>query len=300
MAALKTGMVSAHEARIAAALHLDPELSGLRDLEVASGLCDDTILKVLPAEGESSTLLERLEQGVFTWESGDRRPMVVGHRSFIEHNPSISSKPSKGQETLKTPKGSEGSKEREGDYARRMTGVLDPSKDLWANGTQTGLGDHGWVLAMVTKLRATTFTLDELKGILRLGERQLRRVLDKMGSYVRRVKEGRRALVTVDFSWLMTDPEVLEDHGLTQKDLGLGTRRRDDKAARMSYEADVVREMASEAGQIARTMWNNRVAEVKQLREYGALLGRKYDDLIRILEGSCRWRAQRALRKLLA
>jgi hypothetical protein len=179
-----------------------------------------------------------------------------------------------------------------------MTGVLDPSVDLWAN-TDGGLGDHGWVLAMVTKLKATVFTLDELKAVLRLGERQLRRVLDKMGSYVQRVKEGRRALVTVDFSALMTDPEVWADYGLTPKDYKLTKERRAQKAALASYEQDVVQEMGSEAGRMARTMWVNRVAEVRQLREYTRLFGQKYDRLIEILEGSCRWRGQRALRKLL-
>lgn len=288
-AALKTGMVSAHEARIALALRLNPELSGLRGLEIASGLCDDTVLKTIPAAEESSTLLVCSSRGSFAWEPEHRRPIELGHRSFVEHHhPSKTSQEPLGQEALEVPQESEGLK---GLSARRMTGVLDPSLDMWAN-TDDGLGDHGWVLAMVTGLKAMTFTLDELRGILRIGERQVRRVLDKMGSWVRRVKEGRRALVTVDFSLLVErDEDELVDF--------LTTGRRDRKAAAYSYEMDVVQEMATDEGRMARTMWKNRLAEVRQLREYAALLGQRYDRMVQALEDTCRWRGQRALRKLL-
>lgn len=290
MAALKTGMVSAHEARIATALRLNPDLTGLRALEVASGLCDDTVLKVLPTIESPSVLLERIEQGSFAWEPQDRSPLVVGHRSFVGHKASLSSKTPEGQGALQ---GDQGSRDHERLSARQMTGFLDPSLDVWAN-TPEGLGDHGWVLAMVTKMRETTFTLDELKGILRLGERQLRRVLDKMGSWVRRVKEGRRALIVVDFSWM-----AHEDLAREYLKKNRAARKADDRM----LELDALTHIATDVGRRIREMWRDRLDEARRIREYLAVIPERmhyrYESLLRILEGrGRRWVGIRALWRL--
>lgn len=265
MAALKTGMVSAHEARIATALRLDSELSGLRALEEASGICRKSVLKVLPHKTTgTTTLLDRTEIGKFAWDSEDRLPMVVEYRSFMHHQ---SSNPSNPQKVWETPQGDQKAERSEGISGARMTGVLDPSRDLWSN-TDGGLGDHGWVLAMVTGLKTASFGLDELMAILRLGGRQLLRVLDKLEklNWVRRVKEGRKTTVTVDFSLLVADPEVLADYGQTPEDLGLSGKRRARKAAQHMREAEAVEEMGTQEGRRIREMWKNRREEAERIR----------------------------------
>lgn len=291
--ALVLGQVTAHEARIAVALLLNPDLSGLRAIERASGLCDDSVINAIPAAGESSTLLECSSRGVFAWEAEDRRPMSLGYRSSVGHKaPSLSLNTNYVQEPQGL-EGTEGPEVLEGLNARRMTGFLDPSLDVWAN-TAGGLGDSGWVLAMTTLLRPVTYGLDELKRILRLGERQVRRVVEKLGSWARKAKEGRRVTVTVDFS-LMAHEDMEPPT----------TGRRDRKARQHSYEADGVREMATEVGRRARSMWQDRKIEARQIREYFELIPARIhyrlEPLLKILGSDLnRWEGERALRKHLA
>jgi beta-phosphoglucomutase-like phosphatase (HAD superfamily) len=83
-----------------------------------------------------------------------------------------------------------------------------------------------------------------------------------MGSWVRTVREGRRALVTVDFSVLAraVEEDMAEDYGLTH-------RRRSRKAAQHMQEAEAVSEMGTQEGRTVREMWKNRREEAQRIRE---------------------------------
>lgn len=283
--ALFCGQVSIQEARVAVALLLHPEAEGIRQIEVASGLSVDTLLKVLPQSGFSSDLLTCRTRGLFTWEPRDRRPMAFEHRSFADHNPFISLQDMNALRSGGTYEGDE-------DGGRNLTGVLDPSLDVWTN-KDGKLGDAGWALAMVTLLGSMTFTTGDLVRILRIGERQVRRVADRLGGWMTKSRVGRAVLMTVDMSLMLN-----EQWQATRS-------RAAGKAQEHQYEASSVKAMATEVGRTAREMWRNRLAEIRQLREYLDLIPalgavrHRVERLIGILSGKGRWRHERQLRKYL-
>lgn len=281
--ALFCGQVSIQEARVAMALLCSPDAQGLRQIEVASGLSADTLLKVLPQSGFSSDLLTCRTRGVFTWEPKDRRPMTFEHRSFVDHNPLIS------LEDLQKSR-SEGLYWGDDDGGRNLTGVLDPSLDRWAN-KDGKLGDAGWALAMVTLLDSMTFTLGELERILGIGVRQVRRVIERMEHLATKSRVGRTVRVTVDMSVLVHQE--------------LKRSRAARKSAEHQAEASAVKAMTTQLGRTVREMWRNRLGEIRQLREYLGLIPEldkarhRIENMIRLLSSKGRWTGERQLRKYL-
>lgn len=250
--------MSIQEARVAVALLLNPDLQGLRSIEAASGLCDDTLLKVIPQTGFSSDLLTCRTRGVHSWEQEDRQPMVVEHRTSVgqEHHLSLQSLQDLREESFL-----EKIKE-ESITARQVTGVVDPSVDLWSN-TGEGLGDAGWALAMVTLLKSVTFTLADLERILGVGQRQVRRIVGKLGSWAKKLRTGRTVTVTVDFSMMvhedLTGDWIQRDRAKHKLDLA--------QHERLEEEA-----RDTPVGRAVKVLWANRAAEVRQLREYMELI----------------------------
>jgi hypothetical protein len=310
--ALSDGAVTAAEARIALGLVMqNPQ--GLRQIELASGLCDDTILKVIPEAGAGTVLLSCTNRGQFSPDETERRPMslhVRRYRSDVEHPWSTTRSTSKkdqeiGAEKLVVLK----EEEEKTRGARHPAGIppevlkaLDPGMDLWSNPSEHNgggqhFGDAGWVLAMVTGMRAQTFGLDELEKILRVGERQLRRIVGGLVDYgfARRAKEGRRVLVTVDFSMM-----VHEDH----RESFLKFGRRAVKALIQHHEHNALKRLGTVVGRTVRDMWRDRIVEVRMLKDWIEDLGTNqcWDRLVGILsrkskrearrDGLTRWEAE--------
>ncbi len=281
--AIVTGVTPLHEIRVAWALTISPDLKGLRAIERASGLSRESVLKVLPASGESTDLLECPDRGQFAWDLEDRRSMVVRQRSSADHTSSPSTENLNYVQEVGTPGRSVGEEDQNRD-GQQMTGIgdlLDPALDIWANtGGDRAYGDAGWALAMVTGLRPMTFSLDELRTITRLAERQLRRFLKKLGSFVTREKTGRTVAVTVDFSW-MAHEDLVQDYS--------GRAREAHKAREHTLEAEAVQSMGTERGRTVREMVRNAKAELAMLRDWALMTGsRAWDNLIWILEGHLR------------
>lgn len=182
--------------------------------------------------------------------------------------------------------------------------MLDPALDLWSNPTgeniQNGcLGDSGWALALVTGLRETTLALDEIARITRVGDRQARRIVDRLVEqcWARRVKEGRRVLVVVDFSYLDTE-EGESDY--------LKIARKARKSLLKELEGKALERLGTRTGRMIRDLWRDRVCELKKLKEWAEYTGSHiWDRLIKILSrksraedrrsGLTRWEAERAL-----
>jgi hypothetical protein len=88
--ALMAGAVGIQEARVHAALALEPELKGLSAIEMRSGLGRMTLCGdprrgspgVIPDEGSSSVLLACDTRGVFTVAEDERRSMEVQALTF--------------------------------------------------------------------------------------------------------------------------------------------------------------------------------------------------------------------------
>lgn len=269
--ALFDGAVSVQEARVAVALLIHPELTGLRAIEAASGLCDDTLLAVIPAEGFSSDLLICRTRGSNAWELEDRRPMVVEYRSPVgrKSHSSLQSLEDLREISLL---------ERSGEdevYARQVSAFLDPSLDCWSNRSGQ-LGDAGWALAMVTLMRSVTLGLKDLARIMKVGERQVRRNLERLGGWVRRVKEGRTVRVVADFSLMALD------------ELKAVRRARKARLAQCDAEGEQMRDTA--AGRAVKELWANRRSEVKKLREVLEAIparGRQHmEQMIRLLSAA--------------
>jgi hypothetical protein len=130
---------------------------------------------------------------------------------------------------------------------------LDPSLDIWSNTAQGGvgqghLGDSGWALAVVTGLRPTRLSLDEIGRITRLGDRQVRRVVDRLveQSWARRIKEGRRVFVLVNFE-MMAHEDLRQDY--------LKHSRRSYKAKLHRHEAGALKHLGTVVGRTARDLW---------------------------------------------
>jgi hypothetical protein len=313
--ALADAVVSPAEARVALGLVLhDPK--GLRQIELASGICDDSILKILPEAGAGTVLLSCTNRGQFAYDEAERQAMTLHvrrYRSSAEHPRATTgftlsvqeSRDSKDPKNLKIQR-------LENQSARRLSGVelklLDPSLDLWNNpseyhrGTER-FGDAGWVLAMVTGMKPTTFDLDELSRILRVGDRQVRRIVDRLAAsgYASKTKQGRRVQVTVDFS-LMTHEDLLDD--------SLKTNRRAAKTRIQQHEGNAVKRLGTKIGRDVREMWQRRVVEARMFKDWAEYTGsRCWDPLIKVLswksrqedrkDGVTRWEAEDALYRLL-
>jgi hypothetical protein len=302
--ALADAVVSPAEARVALALVLHSP-QGLRQIELTSGVCDDSILKILPEAGAGTTLLSCSNRGQFSYDETERRAMslhVRRYRTSVEHLWFFSSTTAKEVQEIKDSKDPKNVEPR---GARPMSGVelkaLDPALDLWNNPSEyhrgaERFGDAGWVLAMVTRMKATPFTLDELSRILRVGERQVRRIIDRLAAsgYASRVREGRRVQVLVDFSYLTTE-EGQNDY--------LKTNRRAAKTRIQQHEGNAVKRLGTKIGRDVREMWERRKTELQMFRDWAEMSGsRCWAPLIKILEhksrkedrknGLTRWEAE--------
>lgn len=278
-------------------------LKGFRHIEVESGLTDDTLLKILPEAGESTTLLSCTNRGRFATEVEDRRAIDLQlrpYRSSIGHHWSTSSTTTTDQE-IKGSHPLDDLEDVEGKPSgvRRMSKVvldlLDPSLDVWSNTAKNGagtihVGDAGWALAVVTGMRATELTLDEISRITRVGERQVRRIIDRLAEWgwARRVRDGRRVRVVVDFS-----PMTHEDAGLDW----VKTNRKSRKAYIHQRESGVIKRLGSKIGWDMKEMWQSRKTEIRMLRDWAADTGSHcWDQLLAIFERKCtRWEGEQAL-----
>lgn len=316
--ALSDGAVTAVEARIALGLVMkNPQ--GLRQIELASGLCDDTILKVIPEAGGVTPLLSCPSRGVFSYDETERKAMslhVRRYRSETEHPWSLTSSTSNTDQEIRTKELLTNPSMGKTRGVRQVTVIplealaaLDPALDLWSNPSEHNngnahFGDAGWTLAVVTGMRPTVFGLDELRKILRVGERQLRRIVGALADYgfARRTKEGRRVLITVDFSMM-----IHEDH----LESFLKFNRRTTKAVILHHEHNAVKRLGTTIGRTVRDMWRDRVTEVRMLRDWIEVIGsdRCWDKLLAVLErksrredrknGLGRWMAEDQLYEIL-
>lgn len=287
---------------------------GFRQIEQKSGITDDTILTVLPEAGAGTVLLSCSNRGQFAFDETERRVMTLHvrrYRTSVGHPRVSLSSNSRVQEdrNLKNPKNPK-DLERETQGVRQMSGIskaalraLDPSLDIWSNTSQNGAGSHhfgdaGWVLAMVTGMKPTVFALDELSRILRVGERQVRRIIDRLAAekYASRTKEGRRVLVTVDFSYLTTE-EGQNDY--------LKANRLARKAKTHGHEQSTLKRLGSKLGRDVRDMWKRRVVEARMLQDWAEYTGsRCWDPMIKILTSpyyeNRRWEAEDRLAQILS
>lgn len=286
------------------ALALDDDLKGLRSIEIASGITVDSILRVIPQARMDATLIHCSDRGVFSPDPEERRPMklqVKDYRTSADHPSSRSFNTSKTRDIEEEKSFKDW--ERDSDPAMsavpdRVIQMLSPALDIWSNytGERQGeyLGDEGWALAMVTGFQAMTLTLDELSRILHVGERQVRRIVRKLETqrWASRNKEGRRVLVTVDFSVMIHEDIVeLYDRGA----------RRARKTVIHQKESYVLRHFGTQLGRQVRSMWQNRAREALMYRDWAQDTGsRCWDSMIKILEWSGkphRWEGEYALLK---
>jgi len=312
LAALDDGAASIHEARVAMAMAVEGELKGFRHIEEASGLTDDSLLKVIPGAGASTTLLTCTNRGRFAYEEEERRPMSLSLRRYrpdTGHNWSSSSNTPYDQ-------GSRGSKDLEdGEVVEEKTSgvrrlskdalaLLDPSLDIWMNATEgcadrEEFGDTGWALAVATRMEPTELALDEISRITRVGERQTRRIIDRLvrRGWARKIREGRRVRIVVDFSMMLH-----EDH----RDDYLKHSRRARKALIHQHEGKVLKRLGTKVGRLVRDIWRNKHVEIRMFLDWAKEAGgRCFDRIISILSwknckedprnGISRWVAEQAL-----
>lgn len=302
--ALADGVVPIHEARIAMAMAIaDEPLRGFRDIEKQSGITDDSILKVIPEAGEVTTLLSCSNRGRFATEVEDRRVMDLRLRPYrppVGHYGSISSSTSNDQgfRSSNDLKDLEDlGKKTHG--VRQMTGdvldLLDPGLDLWNNPTEgyadrQEFGDAGWALAVVTGMQRAELTLAQVAEITRVGERQARRIIAKLEhwNWARRVREGRRVVVVVDFS-MMAHEEIKSSY--------VKHVRASRKSRIHQVEGRVIKRLGSKIGWDMKEMWQSRKVEIQMLRDWMAETGSNcWDRLLRIFERKCtRWEGEEAL-----
>jgi transcription initiation factor IIE alpha subunit len=299
--ALADGAATIQEARVAMAMALSEDgLKGFRHIEEASGLTDDTLLKVIPQAGASTTLLSCTNRGKFAYEEEDRRTIDLHLRRYVSpagHHWSLSSNSLNDQR-------SRGSNdlvdvEEEPSGVRQMSkdvlALLDPSLDLWNNATEgcakrQEFGDAGWALAVVTGMQATELALDELCRITRVGERQVRRIIDRLAEsgWARRIREGRRVRIVVDFSPMAHEENV---------SMWTKTVRKARKALVHQRESGVIKRLGSKIGWDMKEMWQSRKTEVRMLRDWAEETGSYcWDRLIWIFENvRTRWEGEQAL-----
>lgn len=311
--ALADGEATPQEARVAMAMAISEDgLKSFRHIEEASGLTDDTLLKILPEAGGSTTLLSCTNRGRFAFEAEDRRHIELHlrpYRSSPGHHCSLSSNSTNDQR-------SRGSNdldhlddvEEEPKGVREMSKdeleLMDPSLDVWKNasegwGERQEFGDAGWALAVVTRMRATVFALDEISRIIRVGERQTRRIIDRLEAcgWARRVREGRYVRVVVDFS-LMNHEDLRTDW--------LKHARRARKALVHQREGRVLKRLGTKVGRMVRDMWRDKRVEFQMLTDWAVAAGSWcFDTVIAVLgrsscredplNGLTRWEAEDAL-----
>jgi hypothetical protein len=230
--ALLAGAVSVHEARVHAALVLDPEMLGLDAIEMGSGK-DRKVLYgrpdrgtagVIPAEGCSSILLHCSDRGVFSVAEDERRPMTVQPLAFENsssgphHIHKISTPLSLREggvggegKDLGTRNGGQMTSSGEAPWVEQYERLLSPDRDLWSNhplGSREALGDAGWAIALTYGFEAVLVPLVDLQQLLGKSAQQTQRIADKLG-FAR--TKGRGAAVTVDLSRLV-DEQALEEH----------------------------------------------------------------------------------------
>lgn len=309
--ALADGAVPLHEARVAMALALGEEPKGFRHIEQVSGLTDDSILKVLPEAGATTTLLRCTNRGKFAYDETERQQINLAVRRYrpgtsVGHPSTYSLSPSN---PLRVVEGVEDQKKRELETrsVRQMSALgtevlalLDPSLDVWKNATEgygdrQEFGDAGWALAVVTGMKPTLLASGEISRIIRVGERQVRRFVDKLvrWGWAKRVREGRLVKVLVDFS-LMTHEDLREDY--------LKFARRAHKARLAQYEQFVVKRLGTRVGREARDMWQNRIREIRMLKDWAQMSGsRCWDRMIEVLSDTkaSRWWGERELIRLM-
>lgn len=310
MRALADGAATIQEARVAMAMALSEDgLKGFRHIEEASGLTDDTLLKVIPQAGASTTLLSCTNRGRFAYEEDDRRHMDLHLRAYrpdTGHHWSLSSNSTNDQR-------SRGSNDLE-DVEEEPSGVrvmskdvldlLDPSLDIWNNASggsheRQEFGDTGWALAVVTGMKPTDLALDEVQRITRVGERQARRIIDKLTEWgwAKRIREGRRVRIVVDFS-PMTHEDLKADY--------VKFARRSRKALIHQHEGRALKRLGSKIGRLARDVWRNKRVEVQMFLDWAKEAGGWcFDRIITILSwktrredplnGVSRWVAESAL-----
>lgn len=226
--ALVAGAVGVHEARVHAALVLNPTQQGLSGIEAACGL-DRMVLMgrpgrgdkgILPAEGCSTVLLYCGDRGVFALEPDERRPMEVsplpfgssakwssGYQDSVPTTPPPSSKEKGGTggddlegKELGALLGSRMTTSVEAPWVERHQKLLRPDRGLWENrpyGNQRVLGDAGWAIALVYGFEVQEVPLADLQRLLGLGPKQTKRVVDRLG-FAR--TSGRGAVATLDLT----------------------------------------------------------------------------------------------------
>lgn len=294
--ALADGVVPIHEARIAMAMAMGEELKGFRHIERASGITDDAILKVIPEAGASTTLLSCTNRGKFAYEEDDRRYIDLRLRPYRPDSghhraPSSNSSKDQGYRGLNDLEDEGVIKEKPSGVrhvSRDTLDLLDPSLDLWNNAAEgyaerQEFGDAGWALAVVTGMKPTTFTPDELCRITRVGERQARRIVDRLvkWGWAKRIREGRRVRVVVDFSF-MTHEDYRDDY--------LKTTRKARKAMIHQHEGRALKRLGTKVGRLVREIWENRKTEIRMFMDWATETGSQcWDALIKILSrGSCK------------
>ena len=308
--ALQAG-VPVQECRVHAALVADPDVRGLDGIEAKSGLGRKTLLGekvrgtsgVLPAEGESSSILRCVTRGIFTVDQDDRRPMQI---EALPYGPSgkwssAHHQTSEGSSNLLYKKGLEALEEKgkkdlgQGNGAQMTTSgetasvapwieqyeqLLRPDRDIWANravGNREALGDAGWALAMVYGFEPVQVPLKDVQALLALSPKQVQRVMDKLG-FER--TSGRGAVVTVDFSRLVH--EQAEEEGwyngpglrAAQKarkasDKKKAAGRRGTRHGFAAYRVHQHRELVAQA--IEDPEWRRKVLELSEERLSEAL-----------------------------
>jgi hypothetical protein len=274
--------VSVAEARIAAALLIDPDsLSGSRALERACGLSRSTVLNTIPAEGESSDLLHAVSRG----ESGliDPRPMDVRvvhrHSAGQDANTfsSLGSSPCDESEkvvalvqlaitTYETDKTSETNERARTQAHTRAHGyqrLLDPSRDLWSNSRQDSVGtaragDLGWVLATVYGPAERTVSYEEVRTLLGLSPRGLSAALRRLesGGWVRRERQAGRWVIRMLW-WLLAEPEAEEIVGPRGRQRSHGIRH--------AGETKIFQRRRTPLGLIAWVTCKERAAGIEQI-----------------------------------
>lgn len=307
------------------ALALGEEPQGFRHIEQLSGITDDSLLKVLPEAGTTTTLLRCPNRGKFAYEETERqqinlslrrysRPVTsAGHHWFNSLSLSSYVQDVKDVEDEKDVDVEDESTEREvlsGVRQMSLLGkdaldLLDPSLDIWKNPTEgyaerQEFGDAGWALAVVTGMKRTLLAPDEISRIIRVGDRQVRRVVDKLvkWGWAQRVRQGRRVLVAVDFS-LMAHEDLRDDY--------LKHVRRARKALVAQFEQSAVKRLGTRTGRMIRDLWRERVVQARMIREMaeGEPHLRCWDGLLAILSrksrredfrnGLTRWEAEHLL-----
>lgn len=290
------GVTPLHELRVAVSLGY-AEIQGLRSIERASGLSRDSVLAVLPSEGEVTTLLHCSSRGRFTWDEDEREVMQISRRTDLDHSDtSLLFNPLSVQEgwvpmTLLKEK----IRKDDSTSGREVTAVselLNPALDIWSNtGGDLEFGDAGWVLALVTGFLRVTFAPAEIARITRLGERQVRRLVAKLEKWnlASRERHGREVRITVDFSVMALDGETLE--AFTK------TNRLAHKSQEHQLEAESVSVMGTDQGRTVRHMVKNAATELRMLKEWAKETGsRSWDHLIEVLEKRLRPKGRRISR----